>query len=90
MLKIYPTWMNKESKPFLMSPSKTLQRLESKNVGEKGRKGIIISHVLSMRPYAHILSNHAKNEHFIETCYFSFRKSNAYSRRPYQSIRHIN
>ena len=71
MLKIYPTWMNKESKPFLMSPSKTLQRLESKNVGEKGRKGIIISHVLSMRPYAHIKSKHAKRGLLVETCHFT-------------------
>ena len=36
------------------------------NVGGKGRNGVSTPLVLSMRPYAHVISNHAKKGLFIK------------------------
>ena len=69
-----PTWMIKNSK----SSSKSFQRSStngSENVGEKVENGVTTLLVLSMRPYAHIVFNHAKKVYFIETRYFTVRKA---------------
>ena len=62
----------------------------TKNVGERGRNGVSMPLVVSMGPYKHILSNHAKKEPFMKTCYFTFWKPYEYTIRPYESIRHIH
>ena len=47
---------------FFKSSPKALQWVEPKMLG-KGRNGVSTPLVLNMRPYAHIISNHAKKGH---------------------------
>ena len=51
-----------KSKPSTMKPSKTIQRPEPKCLGKSEENGVSIPPVLSMRSYAHIRANYAKNQ----------------------------
>ena len=45
-----------------------LQQSEPKMFGKKGENGVSMPLVLSMRPYAHIISKHAKKGHLVKQC----------------------
>ena len=49
----------------------TLQRLEPKMFGKREENGVSTPHVLSMRPYAHIQTKHAKKGLLVKTCLFT-------------------
>ena len=51
-----------------------LQRQEPKMFGEKEENGVSTPHVLSMRPYAHIRTKHAKKGYLAKTFHFSLLK----------------
>ena len=57
---------------------------------EKGINGVSIPLILSMRPYAHILWNHAKKKgHFMKFA-ICFKNTYGYSTRPYKSVKHVH
>ena len=52
----------------------SLQQSEPKIFGKREENGVSTSHVLSMRPYAHIKAKHAKKGHLVKTCHFTLLK----------------
>ena len=74
---------------FFKPSSKLFNDWKLKCLG-KGRNGVSTSLVLSIRPYAHILWNHAKKKgHFMKYAIY-FKNSYVYSTRPDKSIEHVH
>ena len=53
----------------------SLQCPEPKILGKREENGVSTPHALSIRPYAHIISKHAKEGHLLETCHFTSLKT---------------
>ena len=65
-----PTWVIENIKSFFKSSRMSLQRPKPKNFGKREETGVSTPHVLSMRPYAHIISKHAKKGLLVKICHF--------------------
>ena len=52
----------------------SLQRPEPKMFGKREENEVSTPHVLSVRPYAHIIAKHAKKGYLVKTCHFTLLK----------------
>ena len=48
--------------------------IEPKMMGKRAENGVSTPHVLSIRPYDHIMSKHAKKGLLVKTCHFTCLK----------------
>ena len=56
------TWMKGRIQALKNVAFQTLQRAEPKIFGKREENGVSTPHVLSMRPYAHIMSKYTKRD----------------------------
>ena len=71
--------MIRVSKPPSKSPLTKLQQPQPKIFGTKGKNGITMPHVVSMRPYTLITTKHAKSGHLVKSCHFTALRTYAQS-----------
>ena len=72
-LRRYPTWIKGRMKPFKNFAFQTLQGSKLKMFVKREENRVSTSHVLSMRPYAHIQAKHAKKGILVKHAIFPFR-----------------
>ena len=54
-----------------MSPTKLFNDRNPKCLEKEEENGVSTPHVLSMRPYAHVLAKHTKKGLLVKTCHFT-------------------